>query len=151
MRCPDPEAGGYGGHRQPHASHLTAGFLGMAKQIDRGKWRQHADQGRETDQPQIVGVGNAGVNLEHVNDAAMAEIPQSRATLGGKSVRWGKCVCSDQHDRATPLHDASPMLPADRTSDSAPRPPKLAWGGQRKSNPRTTSGERRRLHKAAKT
>jgi hypothetical protein len=37
MRRPDAEAGGNGGYRQPHASHLTASFPCMAKQIDRGK------------------------------------------------------------------------------------------------------------------
>jgi hypothetical protein len=46
----------------------------VAKQIDRGKRRQDAHNGRQTDKPQIMGRSNAIIDLQHMM------IPQSGKT-----------------------------------------------------------------------
>jgi hypothetical protein len=50
----------------------------MMKQINRCEWRQDADHGREADKPQIVGVGAAIVDFEHVTVPQLREYRNCR-------------------------------------------------------------------------
>jgi hypothetical protein len=70
----------------------------VMKQIDRRERRHNADHGRESDQPQIMGIGDAIVDFQHMGipsrgDTAMA------GTSSGNSVRSSKA----NHHRAAGL------------------------------------------------
>ena len=65
MRCPDAEAGRDRRHRKPAVAQLALRFAGVMQQVDRGERGQHADDGGENHKPQIMGFGNAIIDLQH--------------------------------------------------------------------------------------
>jgi hypothetical protein len=65
-------------------------FAGVAKQIDRGERRQDADEGGESDKLQIMGSGDAIIDLEHEQVPQWAGNTAIAEKASGNSVRRGE-------------------------------------------------------------
>jgi hypothetical protein len=63
----------------------------MAKQIDRCEGGQDADESRKRHQPQIMGVDDAIIDLQHVAIPGGGNTALTR--ISGKTVRTGKTTC----------------------------------------------------------
>ena len=63
MRRPDAEAGRRRGHGEPDVPHVAGRLADVMEQVDRGERGQRADDGREDDQPEVVLLNDAVVDL----------------------------------------------------------------------------------------
>jgi hypothetical protein len=52
----------------------------MTEQVDSSEGRDRADDGRESDEPEIMGIGDAVIDRKHVQ-IPRAGLPQLRGTL----------------------------------------------------------------------
>ena len=72
MRRPDAEAGRDRGDHNPDRAHVAGRSARMAQQVDRRQRRQDANEGRQPDQPEVVGVGDAIIDFQHNDRTALA-------------------------------------------------------------------------------
>ncbi len=81
---PDAEPGGDGGDREPDIADLAGRLADVMEQRDRRDRCEQAYDGREADEPEVMRVDDAAVDLEHVGpipcrtpwgDAAQASLP----------------------------------------------------------------------------
>jgi hypothetical protein len=69
VRCPDAKAGRDRGYRKPRRPHVAGRSTRMAEQVDRGQRCQHANNGGETNQLEIMGVSDAIIDFQHEQTA----------------------------------------------------------------------------------
>src|SRR6202012_475539 len=104
MRRPDAEAGRDRGDYKPDRAHVAGRSARVAQQIDRGERGQQANEGRQPDQPKVMGVSDAIIDFQH-DRSAFARRYRDAAGLTDQLCRtskawpfsagtaWQKCRC----------------------------------------------------------